>query len=74
MRREIDDQECDASNYRCPMPVTAVRCYPGCPKRFSYPICPRCRQSLEREYQSFCDRCGQKLDWSRLPKAVVVLA
>lgn len=29
----------------------------------TYPICPRCQQSFEREYQAFCDRCGQKLCW-----------
>lgn len=28
-----------------------------------YPVCPRCRCSLEREYMNFCDRCGQKLIW-----------
>ena len=34
-------------------------------KNYSYPICPRCRTSLEREYQSFCDRCGQALSWKK---------
>lgn len=29
----------------------------------AFPVCPRCHSSLEREYQSFCDRCGQKLGW-----------
>lgn len=28
-----------------------------------FPVCPRCRCNLDREYQSFCDRCGQKLSW-----------
>ncbi|MGM9567258.1 MAG: hypothetical protein ACI3W6_03670 [Clostridia bacterium] len=28
-----------------------------------YPLCPQCRSTLEWEYQSFCDRCGQKLGW-----------
>ncbi len=28
-----------------------------------FPVCPRCHCNLEREYQSFCDRCGQKLSW-----------
>lgn len=26
--------------------------------------CPRCRTTMEREYQLFCDRCGQRLNWS----------
>ena len=33
---------------------------------FSYtifPVCPRCHSNMEREYQAFCDRCGQKLSW-----------
>ena len=31
--------------------------------RTTFPVCPRCHCNLEREYQSFCDRCGQKLGW-----------
>ena len=37
------------------------------------PVCPRCKLTLDREYQRFCDRCGQRLDWSRYDKAVVIL-
>lgn len=29
----------------------------------SYPVCPQCGITMEREYQHFCDRCGQRLDW-----------
>lgn len=29
----------------------------------SYPICPRCDSSFDREYTRFCDRCGQRLSW-----------
>ena len=25
---------------------------------------PRCGISMEREYQRFCDRCSQRLNWS----------
>ena len=28
-----------------------------------FPVCPRCHSNMEREYQAFCDRCGQKLGW-----------
>ncbi len=34
-----------------------------------YYICPRCQVSMEREYTSFCDRCGQSLDWRGYRKA-----
>ena len=29
----------------------------------TFPVCPRCQNSLEREYQAFCEHCGQKLGW-----------
>ena len=29
-----------------------------------FPKCPRCGTTMEREYQRFCDRCGQRLNWS----------
>ena len=35
----------------------------------AYPICPRCGCSFERDYQSFCDRCGQRLGWRGYGKA-----
>ena len=37
-----------------------------------YSICPKCKSTLERDYQSFCDRCGQKLDWDYFEKAKVI--
>lgn len=40
--------------------VTQVRVYP---KGDSYPVCPRCGRSLDREYMNFCDFCGQRLAW-----------
>ena len=49
----------DAVSYRIPLPVTKVIAY----SKTTYPICPRCAVSLDREYISFCDRCGQKLNW-----------
>lgn len=43
------------------------------PSGNSFPICPACEITLEREYQKYCDRCGQCLDWKRFDKAVIVL-
>ena len=37
----------------------------------SYPVCPRCLISIEREYMSYCDRCGQCLSWKFFYKAKI---
>lgn len=39
----------DPALFRIPQPVTAVRCYPPCPHLFTYPLCPRCGSTMERE-------------------------
>lgn len=28
-----------------------------------YAICPRCGESIDRDFQPFCARCGQHLQW-----------
>ncbi len=48
-----------------PRRVTAARCLLPTQKGTAYPVCPGCGADLERDYQRFCDRCGQKLDWSQ---------
>ena len=50
----------EALTYREPKQVTECRTY-KCGG--TYPVCPRCNITLEREYQSYCDRCGQRLNW-----------
>ena len=60
--------------YRFPMLVTSVRFYPECPDLFTYPLCPRCALPMEREYQRFCEHCGQALDWDCFSKAVIVIS
>lgn len=60
-------------SFRFPMLVTHVRCYKGSCGLYGFPVCPRCAITLEREYQAYCDRCGQRLDWNRLHKASIVL-
>ena len=52
----------NAIAYRIPLPVAEVILYES---GSSYPVCPRCNLSMEREYVSFCDRCGQHLTWER---------
>lgn len=55
--------------FRQPMPVTKMLLLRS---GDSYPLCPQCAVSLEREYQRFCDRCGQRLDWKRYRGAQIV--
>ena len=52
---------------RMPMSIEESRflCGLGC-----YPVCPYCKLTLDREYQHFCDRCGQELDWKDYSKAM----
>ena len=54
---------------RIPMAVMEIRfiCGLGC-----YPVCPHCKLTLDREYQHFCDRCGQELDWKDYSKAIII--
>ena len=59
----------DEIAYRMPLAVQEVRVFPN---GDSYPVCPKCKSTLEREYMNFCDRCGQKLDWKEYGKAVEV--
>lgn len=59
--------------FRAPMRVTQVRCLRWSCGIVSFPVCPRCRITLEREYQTFCDRCGQCLSWKRFSKATIIL-
>ena len=37
-----------------------------------YYKCPRCGITVEREFMAFCDRCGQRLDWTEYQNAVVI--
>lgn len=38
----------------------------------TYYICPLCKISLERDFMSYCDRCGQRLDWRGYKKAKII--
>ena len=57
------------SDSRLPMAVAESRfiCGLGC-----YPVCPYCKLTLDREYQHFCDRCGQELDWKDYSNAIII--
>ena len=59
----------EAITYRTPLPVTEVVKFPN---GYAFPVCPRCKNTLEREYQSYCDRCGQCLSWKGFSRAKVI--
>lgn len=54
-------------SYRFPKPVIKALLLPN---NDSFPLCPRCGISLEREYMAFCDRCGQHLAWNLFPLVI----
>ena len=47
--------------YRIPFEIKKISIQQN---EYSFPICPRCKDVIDREYQSFCDRCGQRLAWN----------
>lgn len=55
-----DTSRLRAYTYRVPLLVTERRIFAS---GDSYPVCPRCARTIDREYMCFCDRCGQKLNW-----------
>ena len=56
--------------YRFALPVTEFALYKDLlGGETVYYYCPRCDVTLERDYQAYCDRCGQCLDWNRIHKA-----
>lgn len=55
--------------FRKPMAVTQLRWFRT---DWTYPVCPQCSISLEREYQRFCDRCGQRLGWKDYEHARII--
>lgn len=59
----------EAFSYRVPMEVTQIL---KLENEEYYPVCPRCETSIEREYMSFCNCCGQKLGWKKRKDAVYV--
>lgn len=75
MSKQKFDVEAELS-YRRPMEVDTIYAYRkrmlGSVGWSNYPVCPRCNITMEREYQSFCDRCGQKLDWKKFKQATII--
>ena len=51
--------------------VTAVRYYSE--ETHGYPLCPRCNFGVEREYQNYCEVCGQRLSWNQFARGRVTV-
>ena len=51
--------------------VTRIRYYGY--QSTGYCVCPGCNCTFEREYQTYCDRCGQKLAWNLFSRGNVTL-
>lgn len=56
------------AQFRIPMKVNEIMVFPTT----SFYVCPRCKVTLDREFVSFCDRCGQMLDWSDYLHAKII--
>lgn len=56
------------AQFHVPMLVTQLMVFPNT----TYYVCPCCKITLEREFMSFCDRCGQRLDWQKYRSAQIV--
>jgi len=56
-------------SYRIPLPVKEVRILGSSGE---YAVCPKCEATVDREYMLYCDRCGQRLDWTSFDNAVIV--
>lgn len=59
-------------SYRKDMLVNEVMVFDAWFGQTGYYVCPRCKITMDRVFVSFCDRCGQKLDWKYYRKAKVV--
>ena len=59
--------EKDSLGFRTPMKVYEATFFE---REGYYPLCPQCHRSLEREYQNYCDRCGQALNWKGYAQAL----
>ena len=69
IQKWYNSRQSAAIQYRIPLPVTEIRLLGN---GDSFPICPRCDNTFDREYMQFCDRCGQRLGWDQFASAKVI--
>lgn len=58
-------------SYRLPIEVFEIVYYRKA--EISFPVCPKCNIAIEREYQTYCDRCGQYLSWNRFENRAKII-
>ncbi|MDD4688804.1 MAG: hypothetical protein PHE51_03545 [Eubacteriales bacterium] len=51
-------------SYRASMEVYDTKKFATRDRDIYFPVCPRCSMTIEREFMSYCDRCGQRLNWN----------
>ena len=69
----IDQRLQEELIFRRPARISHVQCF-RCEEGFyTYPVCPNCGITIEREYQVYCDRCGQRLSWDEFERAAALL-
>ncbi len=61
-----------AEAFRNPLSVNKILIFRNSSGETGYYMCPRCEVSLERDFVSYCDRCGQALDWKHYKKATPI--
>lgn len=55
-------------SYRIPSKITTAVVYQD---NSIYYHCPRCGTPIEREFQAFCVKCGQHLNWNNYEEAII---
>ena len=61
-----------SAGYRQKMPITEIMVFHTHFGETGFYVCPRCKLTLDRDFVSFCDRCGQYLDWKDYRKAKLI--
>ena len=55
-----------------PMLVLQRMAFPSPDGISLFPVCPACKLTFDRDFQTCCDHCGQLLDWSRYSDAQII--
>ena len=59
-------------SFRMPAPVTEVHMLSSGIGAAIFPVCPQCGRGIEREFQAYCDRCGQCLAWEQFDLSALI--